>query len=271
MQLLIIGGDARNKHLAALARARGMRVQLVGHDETPLTEATPSDTVVLPFPSAEVEGHAPAPFSREPLPMEAVCALLAPYATIYATNPGPVLSEYIQKNHCTRIDFTKNEAFTLRNAVPSAEGAIHAMMARASACLDGQDCLIVGYGRIGRALVPRLRGLGMRVTVAARSEAARAMAEGDGARAISLAAMAKGAYRFLLNTVPAPVVTREVLRGLPKNALAVDLASPPYGIDLDAADAEGIRAWRESGLPGRYAPETAAAAMLKAIEEKDGV
>jgi len=270
MRLLIIGGDGRNRHLKVLAESRGYLAQLVGHGETFLSEAVPSDRVVLPFPIAEIDRMAPAPFSSEKLPMEAVCRLIEPGAIVYATKPGPILTEYMQKNACTRIDFTEIETFTRRNAIPSAEGAIHALMTQAQVCLTGQRCLIVGYGRIGRALAQRLYGLGARVTVAARSTEARALAEGDGYDAIPLSAMAAGGYRFLLNTVPALVIDEAVLRALAMDALVIDLASPPYGIDLDAAEKLSIRAWREPGLPGRYAPETAAWAMLRVIEEKDG-
>lgn len=270
MRLLIIGGDQRNRILAALERARGNAVQLIGHGETPLAEAEPSNRVVLPFPCAEADGLAPAPLSPEALPMEAVCRLILPRATVYATKPGPVLRTYMQKEGCTHIDFTENEAFTLRNAVPSAEGAIFALMQRSPVCIDGQSCLIVGYGRLGRALALRLRGLCARVTVAARSEAQRAMAEGDGCRAIPPTEMGEGEHLFLLNTVPVPVVGREALGSLKKGGFALDLASPPYGVDMVLAESLGINAWREPGLPGRYAPETAAYAMLMAIEEKDG-
>ena len=39
-----------------------------------------------------------------------------------------------------------------------------------------------------------------------------------------------------------------------------------YGIDLRAAWNRGLRAWREPGLPGRYCPQSAARALLSAIE-----
>ena len=46
----------------------------------------------------------------------------------------------------------------------------------------------------------------------------------------------------------------------------IDLASPPYGVDLRAAWRMGLRAWREPGLPGRHCPESAAEALLHAME-----
>ena len=46
----------------------------------------------------------------------------------------------------------------------------------------------------------------------------------------------------------------------------MDLASPPFGFDLDAALALPLHASRENGLPGRCCPESAAAVMLAAIQ-----
>lgn len=270
MRLLIIGGDLRSRYLAALCRQRGHAVQTVGLGETMQAEAMPMDQVVFPFPVSEVDGCAPSPLTGETLPMEAVCELIATGATVYATKPGPILSEYMQKKRCTRIDFTDYEAFTVRNAVPSAEGAIHALMSCASVCLTGQSCLIVGYGRIGRALALRLIGLGACVTVAARSDAARATALSDGCRAVPMERMGDEPHRFVINTVPSPVMGEEMLMKLPDGAICIDLASPPYGIDLEAAQRLGIEAFRAPGLPGKYAPETAAEAMLCVIEECNG-
>ena len=50
-----------------------------------------------------------------------------------------------------------------------------------------------------------------------------------------------------------------------KEALVIDLSSPPYGVDLAACHAQWINAWREPGLPGRYCPRSAGRAMLDAL------
>lgn len=268
MQLLLIGGDARMKYLAGLARKRGHEVQLLGHGEITFSEAKPCGQVVLAFPAAVVDGMIPAPLVQEKFTVESILPLIQPAATVFATKPDPTLLQYIQKNQCTRIDFLDSEAFLTRNAVPSAEGAILSLMSRSPACIGGSQCAIIGYGRIGRALALRLRSLGARVTVAARNAAARANAENDGCAAIPLIALHKAnSYQYMINTVPSPVIGRKALLALPKNALVVDLASAPYGVDLEAASALGIEAWREPSLPGRHFPETAAAAMLAVIEE----
>lgn len=267
MQILIVGGDMRHTHLAALARARGHDVQLLGHHETTLSDARPASEIVMPFPRSEEDGLAPAPFSREALPIAAVAELILPGARVLAARPGPLLQKCLQDRRCVHKDPNDVESFQLRNAVPSAEGALYALLGRSGACLCGKTCLLTGYGRIARALALRLRALGVEVTVAARSAADRARAAGDGLRAVPLAGMA-GPYAMLVNTVPAPVVGEAELSALLPGAMALDLAGAPYGIDLQAAGALGVDAWREPGAAGRFAPRTAAEAMLELLEEE---
>lgn len=52
--------------------------------------------------------------------------------------------------------------------------------------LHGTAALVIGYGRIGMALAPRLRGLGMDVTVCARRCETRALAEMQGFAAVPM-------------------------------------------------------------------------------------
>ena len=72
------------------------------------------------------------------------------------------------------------------------------------------------------------------------------------------------------NTVPAQLLNESLLRRARKDALLIELASPPYGMDLDAAKALGLRCLLESGVPGRYCPESAAQALLNYVERRCG-
>ena len=122
-------------------------------------------------------------------------------------------------------------------AVPSAEGAIQIAMEETARTLHGTAALVIGYGRIGMALAPRLRGLGMDVTVCARRCETRALAEMQGFAAVpmeQLPAAAKAAP-VIFNTVPALVLDETVLKGLPQETLVIDLASRPGGTDFEAA------------------------------------
>ena len=57
-----------------------------------------------------------------------------------------------------------------RNAALTAEGALFAAMRAQERALGDCDCLVIGWGRIGRALTEMLVALGARVTVASRTE-----------------------------------------------------------------------------------------------------
>lgn len=80
--------------------------------------------------------------------------------------------------------------------------------------------------------------------------------------------------KLLYNTVPAKVVTSDVLERLPGSCLIIDVASNPGGVDLDCAAERGLRVIKALSLPGKVAPFTAAENMLSVIyniiREKEG-
>ena len=77
------------------------------------------------------------------------------------------------------FDYAAAETFALRNAVPTAEGAIQIAMQELPVVLHRLPVLILGAGRVSRALQPRLRALGAEVTVAARRCTDLARSKGD--------------------------------------------------------------------------------------------
>lgn len=121
---------------------------------------------------------------------------------------------------------------------------------------------------MGRALAVRLAALGARVTVAARRPVQRAMAEELGLRAVPLTELAAEAAAFdtVVNTIPAPVLTAQVLAALPKKSLIVDLASKPGGTDFAAARRLGHTALHALSLPTVWAPETAGEALARTVQ-----
>lgn len=170
------------------------------------------------------------------------------------------------------IDMLQDEAFSRENAHLTAEGAVCAAMQAAEGAIFGSCCLVVGYGRIGQALTGILLGMGAHVIAAARREAAREAAQSAGAEVCGMPELSGAAARadYIFSTPPAMVLTEAVLRHVREGVPVIDLASPPYGVDLRAAQALGVRAWRESGVPGRYCPDAAAKCMLKFVRKAMG-
>ena len=159
--------------------------------------------------------------------------------------------------------------------MPTAEGCLALLLQNRPRTLWGSNVLVVGYGRIGRALAVRLLGLKAQVTVAARRPGVRAQAMADGCRAVDPAQLEKAAAQAdcVVNTAPALVITRGVLEALQPGTLVVDLASEPGGTDFAAARALGVRAMHALSLPARFAPETAGElvgrTVLQMIRERE--
>lgn len=259
MKTIIIGGDARFEQLARLLSERGEAVGLYGKEACPWANAvgaqamSHADKIVLNCPpKAEVK-------------LEDVLEMASDAAQVITCGPGDPGVDDVRL-----VDLWKDEALLLKNAQLTAEGAVASAMRASPRALAGMDCMVVGWGRIGRSLTELLVALGVKVTVASRAASGRNRAVERGAEAADTGdiAAALPGRKLIYNTAPAMVLDASALAHVDLDAMLIDLASPPYGIDLRAAWNRGLRAWREPGLPGRYCPQSAAKAILEAIDRQ---
>ena len=159
----------------------------------------------------------------------------------------------------------EDEAYARKNAALTAEGAVFAAMRETKSALMDCRCLVIGYGRIGQSLTEKLRGLDAQTHVSARRAESR-VAAGEGSMDISKIQEKIANYDMVFNTVPSPVLSGDILKNAKKDCIFFELASPPYGIDFDAAKELGLKTCLESGIPGRYCPRSAAQILLEFIE-----
>lgn len=161
--------------------------------------------------------------------------------------------------------YARREEYQIAIARLTAEGAI--ALLRPETGLSGAHILLLGYGRIARLLARELQKAGALVTAAARSGEQRAWAEAEGIEALPLDALSDALDRFdvIIGTIPAPVLTEPLLALVRKDALLLELASAPGGIDAAAAHERGLRYIRAPGLPAKYAPERAAVILRDAV------
>ena len=166
------------------------------------------------------------------------------------------------------VDYFLRPELACLNAVPTAEGCLALLMQLRQRTIWESEFLVLGYGRIGRAVARRLQALGGQVTIAARAPEQRAAARCAGLHAAPLTALEQLLPHFdaVINTIPAPVLGAAQLRCLPRGALILDLASRPGGTDFAAARELGLRAEHALSLPARCAPETAGALVAHTVE-----
>lgn len=133
--------------------------------------------------------------------------------------------------------------------------------------IHGSRALVIGYGRVGRTLAPRLAALGARVSVAGRKFSDLAWAESCG-YGVEHTGQLEGwlcCYDLVINTVPARILNAPDLADLRPACLVIDLASKPGGVDFEAAARLGVKVIWALSLPGKVAPVTAGKSIKSAI------
>jgi len=273
MEFAILGGDRRQQLLACWLADRGQSVVTWGLEQIDdtycgdLERALEAACVVLPLPVSRDGESLFAPFAKTSLALKELWPRLRREQLICGGNMGEEILKAAAGCGLDPVDYFRREELQVRNAAITAEGAVQRAMEETDTTLRGMACLVVGYGRIGRLLAYRLRGLGAEVSVAARREANLAWIEAMDCRPVPTASLAEtaGAFQIIFNTVPARLLRAPVLGALRRGCLILELASPPGGVDLQAAERLGIRVISAGGLPGLTAPRAAAAAIGRTI------
>lgn len=265
----VIGGDRRQAELARLLEADGHRVLSYGleawrSDSGSLEQAASAEVIVLPLPLCKGDGVLNC--QETPVPTAELFRLLTPRQMVLAGQVLPAQQKEAEERGVTLVDYFRREEVTVSNAAITAEAAIQVALDHLDRTLLGMDCLVLGFGRIGKLLSYRLHGLGARVSAAARKPESRAWVRAFGWRALDPGDLDGNLSSFgaVFNTVPALLLDGELLAQLPAGCVCVDLASQP-GIDVRAAQALGLDAVWARSLPGRMAPRAAAAVLRDAV------
>lgn len=276
--IAILGGDTREIILARRLADMGARVRVVGlpMDDCRGIDVCPEistglagvQAVILPVPGVNDRGEIYSAFSGPPLILSGeLLSVLPAGSPVLVGVARKVLVEMVKECGLRLVEVMKLDEAAILNSIPSAEGALQMAMDNSAITIHGSRSFVLGFGRTGMTLARKLRALEARVTVMARNPAQRARAVEMGLEAIDFTffeAEVNGAD-FLFNTVPAMVLDRRVLVGLPPAALIIDLASPPGGTDFKEAERLGIKAILAPGLPGKVAPLTAGKVLAEVV------
>lgn len=152
------------------------------------------------------------------------------------------------------LDLLKDPWYLARNASITAHCALELALAKLPVTLEKCPVLVVGWGRIGKCLAKLFGALGARVTVAARKESRRVMAEALGYHSCAIDEIRPECYRLIVNTVPAMI-----LPNVSGTALKIDLASQPGMSGRDILWARG--------LPSLLAPESSGELIAQVIAQ----
>jgi len=278
LDFAIVGGDGRHARLASILADDGHRVFVYALEKAKLSEnvirsrdisllSKAVDCVILPIPLQDAKGDLNTPLSDEKLEIRSVFSLFPTGQTVIGGKIDNDIFEFAGRCGIHLYDCLEREDFTVMNSVPTAEGAIAVAMQMQEETLNGSDCLVLGFGHIGKLLAAYLRGLGARVTVSARKtgDLAWISAYGYTPAVTSDVKRDLSAFDIIFNTVPAKLLGRDELLTAKENALICDLASRPGGVDFDAARELSLRTVHALSLPGKVAPEAAAKSLRSTV------
>lgn len=274
----VIGGDLRQLTLARLLKSEGYRVFLYGFDkddavlgelecEEDVDYVLGADMIILPVPVTFDGVTVNSPYSSKPLSVSELLESVNRSAIIFGGQIQPNLQAAFEESGIAYRDYLKREELAVRNAVPTAEGAIEIAISETPITIHSSKSLVLGYGKIGKILSKDLYGLGAQVYVAARKHADLAMIEGHGYEPFPFQSLRKriGEFDIVFNTLPTLILDDETLSGVRKDTLIIDLASKPGGVDFEAAKKYGLRVIWALSLPGKTAPITSGAIIKDTI------
>ena len=258
MTYAVVGGDAR---MQILARLLAQEDTVLDCTEK-LYDLRDSECVVLPVP-AEKNGALFAPNWSEKMSMASLAEYLPEGALIIGGKFSADTVKRAQMRGLRLYDTMNSAEFTVGNAALTAEGAVYLLMGALPRAICGARVLVVGFGRIGKLLCKKLSALGACVTVLSENAESRAMAKALGYAAMSPSAHV-GSFDAAVNTAPAQVLKN--LETLSKSCVLLELASAPGGFDRAEAERLGMQYIAAPGLPGVYAPASAAALIGEEVK-----
>ena len=267
----VIGGDERQSYAAEHLRQAGCEVRTWGlHEEEgeDLRKLLRAEVVLLPLPVTADRFRIASP-EREGPRFSAIADGLAAGTRLFGGKFPDTWKREAEARGLTVIDYAEDPLFQLKNATPTAEGAVLLALEALSCTLWGTRVAVTGYGRIASLLADRLRSMGARTLCLARREESLTEARARGHETARLTAgqpiELPRDCRAVFNTVPYPIFDRASVACFPPLCVYIELASLPGGIDLGAAGACGVRMVRGGGLPGRCFPESAGRIVAETV------
>jgi dipicolinate synthase subunit A len=162
----------------------------------------------------------------------------------------------------------KSEEFAVRNALLTAEAALALTIGGTDKSVFENNILILGCGRVGKAVALLLKRLGVSAAIATydKGEADSASLYADTIYFGEQFKARLSEYDVVINTVPALLLEEADLQTLGTGTLIIELASVPC-LDTAKLDKYQFEYFSAQGLPAKYSAESAAKLMYARVKE----
>lgn len=251
MKVLIIGGDRRMVFAKDKLIEYGYTVDTMGLNGVDSGDINGADIILLPVPATRDLVNINCPITNRIIPLD-ILKNRKPKTRVFGGGKLPI------DNY---TDFLLSDEYAIKNAALTAEGAISYAIEQTDFSLWQSSILVIGYGRVGKALVSRLTAFAPRLTVSARSGRDFSTLDTLGINHIKTNEISTSTKPFdiVFNTVDIKLDLSAAERL--KGALFIDLASKG-GFD---GEYDGITYKKLPGIPGKTAPITAGKIIAETV------
>lgn len=272
-KIAVIGGDLRSVKLAKMLAKDENEIYVYGLEkaddmkdaeniikcESVKKAVEKAEIVIGPIPFSSNGTIINAPYSNNEITIRELMHNIHTQILI-AGGIQPEVYLMTNNEYIEIIDIMKREELAVLNTIATAEGTIQIAIENTNTILHGSNCLILGFGRIGKVLARKLVGLSVNVTCAARKDDDIAWIQAYGYKSLNINELGEelNKYDIIINTVPHIVLNEKRLEYVRNDVLLIDLASNPGGIDKKSVKDKKLKFIWALSLPGKVAPITSA-------------
>ncbi|WP_227935858.1 dipicolinic acid synthetase subunit A [Alkalihalobacillus deserti] len=278
--VVIIGGDARQLEIIRKLSALDAKISMVGFDQLndgfigaskqtmDDIEWSTVDAILLPVSGVSMDGKIETIFSNETIELELDHLKKTPnHCVVYSG----ISNDYL--DHCTAtadrslVKLMERDDVAIYNSIPTAEGTVMMAIQHTDITIHRAKVAVLGLGRVGMSVARTFNALGAEVKVGANASHQLARITEMGLTPFDTSNL-KDELKDIdlcINTIPALVLTSNVLTEMPLHTLIIDLASKPGGTDFRYAEKRGMKALLAPGLPGIVAPKTAGQILAEVL------
>lgn len=272
-KIAVIGGDLRSVKLAKMLAKDENEIYVYGLEkaedmkdaeniikcESVKKAVEKAEIVIGPIPFSSNGTIINAPYSNNEITIRELMHNIHTQILI-AGGIQPEVYLMTNNEYIEIIDIMKREELAVLNTIATAEGTIQIAIENTNTILHGSNCLILGFGRIGKVLARKLVGLSVNVTCAARKDDDIAWIQAYGYKSLNINELGEelNQYDIIINTVPHIVLNEKRLEYVRNDVLLIDLASNPGGIDKKSVKDKKLKFIWALSLPGKVAPITSA-------------
>ncbi|MDG4655951.1 dipicolinic acid synthetase subunit A [Ectobacillus antri] len=272
MHIAVIGGDARQLEVIRKLIELDAKLSLIGFDQLDhgFTGATKGqieeldfaslDAVILPVAGTDSEGKVDTIFSNKKVVLtKEQIEQTPPHFTVYSGISNAYLNEITATCSRNLVKLFERDDVAIYNSIPTVEGTLMMVIQHTDYTIHGSKVMVLGFGRTGMSVARSFQALGAHVRVGARRSEHLARITEMTFTPFHLKDLEQQVQDvdIVINTIPHPIVSANVIAKMPAHTLIIDLASKPGGTDFRYAEKRGVKAFLAPGLPGIVAPKTA--------------